>query len=310
MTKTLIILCPPRSFSSVISTMIGQHPELYGFPELHLFSAETVREMIATYSTRGKVAAPGLLRTLAQEHHGIQSTETVLQALDWLMERKDWTTEKLFNYLIELINPKIGVEKTPNTSKRKQFLQRAYQICPDAYYLHLTRHPLSTRKSIFEFAKNREQKQQRKSDINNKKYSAEGLLFWYCMHVNIINFMNTLPTIQTMRIKGENILSQPDLYLKQIAEWLNIRTDDEAISAMKYPEKSPYAYIGPFPCPGGNDPKFMRSPILRSGTVKEPNLDKFFKQKQWQPEDIKKVASSDDKFKQKVSELAHFLGYQ
>jgi hypothetical protein len=32
----MLILCPPRSFSSVVSAMIGQHPQLYGFPELNL----------------------------------------------------------------------------------------------------------------------------------------------------------------------------------------------------------------------------------------------------------------------------------
>jgi hypothetical protein len=288
--------------------MIGQHPELYGFPELHLFSTETVEEIIKTKYQRGKIASPGLLRTLAQEHDGIQSTETVLKAMEWLIARKDWTTKQLFNYLTELINPKIGVEKTPNTSKKKKYLQRAYNFYPDAYFLHLTRHPLATRKSIVEFAENRTQKQN-KSNISSVKNSPEGLLIWYYMHRNIINFLKTLPVGQTMRIKGEDLLSYPDLYLPQIAEWLDISTESNAINSMKHPEKSPYAYIGPFPCPGGNDPKFMRSPTLRNGVVKEPYLETFLEKKQWQPEEIKKIATSTDEFKHKVLKLSNLLGY-
>ncbi len=308
MSKTLIILCPPRSFSSVVSTMIGQHPELYGFPELHLFSTDTVEEIIRTKSQRGKIASPGLLRTLAQEHDGIQTTETVLKAMEWLIARKDWTTEKLFNYLTELINPKIGVEKTPNTSKKKKYLQRAYKFYPNAYFLHLTRHPLATRKSIVEFAENRAEKQN-KSHLSSVKNSPEGLLIWYYMHRNIVNFLKKLPVGQTMRIKGEDLLSYPDLYLPQIAEWLDISTEKKAINSMKHPERSPFAYVGPFPCPGGNDPKFMRNPTLRNGIVKEPNLESFLEQKQWQKEELKKIASFSDEFKQKIFKLSHSLGY-
>ena len=40
MTQPLFILAPPRSFTTVTSAMIGQHPEMYGLPETNLFVAE------------------------------------------------------------------------------------------------------------------------------------------------------------------------------------------------------------------------------------------------------------------------------
>ena len=86
------------------------------------------------------------------------------------------------------------------------------------------------------------------------------LIGWHHMHTNILRFTSTLPLGQSLRVKGEDILSEPDLYLPQIAEWLGIRTDREAIEAMKHPENSPYARVGPEIARGGNDPKFMRSP--------------------------------------------------
>ena len=44
MNSLLVILGPPRSFTTVVSAMLGQHPQMYGLPEVHLFGAETIAE--------------------------------------------------------------------------------------------------------------------------------------------------------------------------------------------------------------------------------------------------------------------------
>lgn len=317
MGKVLIILCPPHSFSSVVSTMIGQHPELYGFPELNLFSSNSVQQIINAKSPRGKIASPGLIRTLAQEHEGIQTSETILRAIDWVLERKDWSTQQLFEYLIDLISPKIGVEATPTTCKKKKYLERAYNWCPNAYFLHLTRHPVSTHKSIKEFFAHRDQKKNSwsKKEGNNL---TDGFFVWYYMQKNIVNFTNSLPVGQTMRLKGEDLLSQSDLYLPQIATWLGVSSEPEAIAAMKHPENSPYAYVGPSPCLGGNDPTFMRNPTLRNGKINEPSLTDFLAQEKWQwtPSQIEEFVQQEnlplvtpEKLTQDLTELANVLGY-
>jgi hypothetical protein len=59
------------------------------------------------------------------------------------------------------------------------------------------------------------------------------LIGWHHMHTNILRFTSILSLGQSLRVKGEDILSEPDLYLPQIAEWLGIRTDREAIEAME-----------------------------------------------------------------------------
>jgi len=45
--------------------------------------------------------------------------------------------------------------------------------------------------------------------------------------------------------------------------WLGVRTDDEAIDAMKHPELSPFARPGGTGVTGGNDPGFLRRPEPR-----------------------------------------------
>ncbi len=270
--RLLIILSPPRSFSSVVSTMIGQHPELYCFPELHLFVADTVGEVLDREAAKGRNYAgpPGTLRALAELHDGVQTTTTVLRAGAWLLERREWSTRKLVDHMLDLVAPRMGIEKSPVTCMKPAYLQRTYRFYPDACYLHLTRHPLSTRKSMDEFFDKRKALASRKG--RRRSFEMDNLLVWYRMHRNIIEFTRDLPPAQVLRLKGEDVLSEPDLYLPQIAAWLGVSTDPEAIEEMKHPERSPYARVGPAPTRGGNDGKFMRSPALRSGRVREPSL--------------------------------------
>ena len=313
------MLSPPRSFSSVVSTIVGEHPDLYGFPELHIFVGDTVQDVIDFEKSNNKRHAagpPGLLRTLAQIHDGVQTNGTAFRAIGWLNERRDWSTKKLMDYLLEAVSPKIGLEKSPVTSQKTVFLDRVYAYYPDAYYLHLTRHPISTRSSWAEFV---ESKASRRKE-GGRSERMDRLVGWHHMHTNILQFTATLPLGQTLRVKGEDILSEPEVYLPQIAEWLGIRTDRDAIEAMKHPENSPYACVGPDVARGGNDPKFMRSPKLRGGRVKESSLAAFFESgyPQWFPADgtLSRAASrsglkiaSGEKIAGEVAELAHLFGY-
>lgn len=267
-TPFLVLLSPPRSFSSVVSTMIGQHPELYGFPELHLFIGDTVQEVLdREYRAGNYFGPPGLLRAIAELEFGHQTSATVVRAVGWLAERRHWSTKILMDHLRERVAPRIAMEKSPITALKSLGLERVWAFYPQAYFLHLTRHPVSTRRSMDEFLKNRARPEW------NQHFDS--LLSWYRFHRNILEFTRTLPPGQSLMIKGEDVLSEPDRYLPQIAEWLGVSTDAAALDAMKHPERSPYAYRGPAPAFGGNDGNFMRDPVLRTGRVREPSLRAF-----------------------------------
>src|SRR5215471_9146479 len=76
----LFILAPPRSFTSVVCAMLGQHPQMYGLPELHLFAAETVRDRTRLAEQKDFNIHHGLLRVIAQLYFGEQSEVTVRAA--------------------------------------------------------------------------------------------------------------------------------------------------------------------------------------------------------------------------------------
>jgi hypothetical protein len=295
--------------------MLGQHPEMYGFPEVNLFTADNVEELLLYYLRQGMPQGKhGLLRTLAQLHDGIQTTTTIFKAQTWLDERRNWSTKKLFDYILDQINPKIGVDKSPITVMKPEFIKRAYAMFPNANFLHLTRHPISAGKSMRQHLEQMSQVRENllkplsdlgfnitASQVAQLKHTGfDPAKLWYRTHSNIIDFTNTLPVGQSISVKGEDILSEPDLYLPQIAEWLGIRTDKEAIEAMKHPEVSPYACPGPVGAIGGNDIKFLESPHLRPGKISEPLL-KSKGELNW----VLNQQSS-----QKILRLAKQMGYQ
>ncbi|MBN2885770.1 MAG: sulfotransferase [Chromatiaceae bacterium] len=310
--RFLILLSPPRSFSSVVSTMIGQHPELYGFPELHLFIGDSVQEVLdREYRAGNHFGPPGLLRAIAELEFGVQTTATITRAIGWLAERRHWTTKDMMDHLRERVAPRIGMEKSPITALKPLGLERAWTFYPTAHFLHLTRHPVSTRRSMDLFLDQRAR--------TEKRRAFDSLLSWYRFHRNILEFTQRLPPGQSLMVKGEDVLSDPERYLPQIAEWLGLRTDAAAIEAMKHPECSPYAYRGPAPAHGGNDGNFMRDPVLRPGRVREPSLSDFFARQSFDwitDEESERLAAAGCQLAptatliEDVSALAHRLGYR
>jgi hypothetical protein len=65
-----------------------------------------------------------------------------------------------------------------------------------------------------------------------------------------------------VRLRVEDLLAAPDLYLKQIAELLKVSTHSQSIDAMKHPERSPFACYGPANASSGIDHDFLENPVL------------------------------------------------
>jgi hypothetical protein len=296
--RLLTFLCPPRSFSSVCSTMVGQHPQMYGFPELHLMKDDSLAGVLRREENRGKfLGPPGMLRALAELDGGEQTVESVFDAHNWLSTHGDWSTKRAMDYVLdrvaELHPVPIAVEKSPAISKDIRALKRLERAYPEGLYLHLTRHPLSNVASIEEFVEKDSKTidfdggwslytvngRIGRTDNTPKKMPDEtgamtvlGLAFWALCHTNILKFVHNIAPERVFRIKGEDLLSEPEVHLPQICRWAGVDDGPAAIEAMMHPEDSPYANPGPNNARGGNDGKFLRSPALRRGRVREGDL--------------------------------------
>jgi hypothetical protein len=269
--QPLFILSPPRSFSSVVCGILGQHPQCYGLAELHLFFADDLGGVMkGTY--RGSMVADGLLRTLAQLHDGEQTEDSIVRARQWTLTRSTWSIRKVFDHIQELVGPRVLVEKSPATTYNREYIGRLLRHFPKANLLHLTRHPRSTGESLGVLRS----RFPRLHQATRGRAHLDPERIWRVSHKVAITTTVDLPPGQYMRLRGEALLGNLPFYLQQICEWLDLRSDAEAIEAMMHPENSPYAKLGPRGARYGNDPSFLENPVLdheRLAKMKEPGLD-------------------------------------
>jgi len=122
---------------------------------------------------------------------------------------------------------------------------------------------------------------------------------WLGRHRVICEFLGSMPQAGYLRVRGEDLLGDPDTHLKRIAGWLRLRTDAEAIEAMKHPEQSVFARRGPRGASHGNDRFFIENPVLRPVRMEGLTLDG-------------PLGWRDDgtQFSEPVRQLARRFGYQ
>lgn len=243
--------------------MIGQHPDLAGLPELKLFSYPTIGELQRSlpryWLERGIThRSPGLLRALAEFKFGGQGRESISAAREWLRERAHWSGDAVFDVLMEHLSPRFAVEKSPENVS-EDAIARLVSAYPMARYLHLTRHPVATQRSMQEHLKRTVPMYQQEGE------PVKTIVSWYEAHRLILRFAAGLPANRYIRVRAEDILNDSRVQLLRIAAWLGIRTDDAAIERMTHPELSSFAKLGPRDSGaiGGNDPGFLRDPIPR-----------------------------------------------
>ena len=273
MREPLFILCPGRSFSSVVSTVIGQHPECYGVPELNLFIGRTVGEAWANDSRRVLNPMQGLKRTVAELEFGGQTDATVEQAEAWIRARFDWTGGRMLRHVCDAAGDRIVVEKSPANVVHPDILAEIVRHFPRASYLQLLRHP---RPRGVSHVKNLEIARKRRLGPDAPTNVPDAEFKWLGTHTMIAQLGQRLALGQLLWIRGEDLMRDLRRYLPQIAEWLGISTAPEAIEAMLRPEDSPYARPGPRKARFGTNADFLQNPKLdfdRLAAMPEASLD-------------------------------------
>jgi sulfotransferase family protein len=248
--------------------MIGQHPQLVGLPELKLFCCATIGDLEASLPSywieRGIThRSPGLVRAVAQFEFGDQTLESLSLARAWLQDRRHWSGADVLDVLLSRLTPRSAIEKSPDNVSDDTALTRMASAYPCARYLHLTRHPITTQRSMEEH---------RRRTVPTHPQEGEpmsGIASWYAIHRRILQFAADLPVDRYLRIRGEDVLNDTDSQLRVIAAWLDVSTEDSAIEAMKHPEASPFASLqtADSGIVGGNDPTFLSAPTPRSVDV-------------------------------------------
>jgi hypothetical protein len=277
MAAPLFLLAPPRSYTSLMNAMLGQHPQCFGLPELCLFNVEHLVDLwVRTSDEMGSEAKTrhGLLRAVAEIYAGEQTMDSVRMATHWCAARQHQTTGEIYRELVDKIDPLIAVEKSPAYTVDIQRLWRLHDTFPEARFIHLTRHPVGQCKSVMSLYDGTFALFVNSIDFLEDRAIVEPQFAWYDLNINIMNFLDHVPAAQQLRIRGEDVMGDPPKWLGAICRWLGIRDDAAAIDDMMHPERSPFACFGPLDAMFGNDPNFLSGPSFRPHVVKVPPLDK------------------------------------
>jgi len=190
--------------------------------------------------------------------------------------------------LAERVYPLIPVEKTPDIVYDIGSLRRAFNCFPHSRFIHLLRHPRGYCESNLRYYLQVQQRGQTvppwmfcssapSASVDEVRPAESQVLDpqrgWYLHNMRILKFLESVPDDQKTWVTGEEAIADPDGVLRRIVRWLGVRDDSDAISQMKHPENSPFAFIGPPNALYGNSRKFLEDPILRPDSLKNHSLE-------------------------------------
>ena len=261
----LFILTCMRSYSSLVSSMLGQHPGLYCLPEVNPFIADTLGAGVDLLNMVRKRTLDGLFRAVAELELGAQTEAAVAAAQVWVGQRRGWTPVQLMDHFAARVAPKRLIEKSPSTVLNPERLDQVLALFPQAHFLHLYRHPVATTASIARITQAAQGPRPR-----NTRDPEDS---WLGANRAILTLSTRIPAGQFMSLRGEEVLGDPDRYLGQICLWLGLDCGAQDFAAMRAPENSPYASLGPPSAPFGNDPAFLKQPRYAKREIELPDLN-------------------------------------
>jgi hypothetical protein len=290
----IFLLCPARSYSTVTLALLAGHPDIYGFPEMLLFEADTVGGLLDRESVSSQAAMfaemrlNGILRAVAEVLEASQDSPAIGRAKEWLAERSAWSPPEVMDYLLARVYPRIGLEKSPETVITDEALDACIARFPRCRFIHLTRHPATTIRSMVEYWS--------VFDIDDKSRLAWAVSAWYQGHSRIMRKLSPLPGDRWLRIRAEDVVGDPVTWLPYILDWLGLCHDREIVAGMTRTQNWRFAGTGQSGKLFGGDAKFMYSPALRK--IPAPSAAAF--DPSWE---------LPDEMVRRMTSLANSLGY-
>jgi hypothetical protein len=130
MASPLFLLAPPRSYTSLVNAMLGQHPQAFGLPELCLFNVELLvdlwkgsqqgedgRERLHGAPRHAACGGRDLRRRAVHRQHQ-HGHALVLRA-------RGTHTAEVFQELVAKLDPLVAVEKSPSYTMSVLRLRRS-----------------------------------------------------------------------------------------------------------------------------------------------------------------------------------------
>ncbi len=298
LTPPLILLASPGSHAAYLAAMLGRHPRLYAPLELNLLAAPCPLDLLKTLEPD---ELHGLLRSVAQLYAGEQTIESIEMARRWSFRRANWDSAEVHRELCARVAPKHLVETCILYTRPAQAeaLARLGSVYPDAWYLHLVRHPLAVGRDWWRNLQALPELYRLGSrDPSTQPPLPDPQFDWLQRQRLILEFLRTIPPERQLRLRVEDLLAEPRLTCVRLCLWLRLDAREQVIEEMLHPERSPYARPGPYGAEGGAEWAFLLHPQL---PPPDPNPVSLTQPLPWRPD--------GRGFVQELIDLAQSLGY-
>jgi hypothetical protein len=232
----VFVLSPPRSGSTLLCSMLGRHPRLYGAAELHLLPFDTMHTRKQYIGLENAWMRIGLLTALV-DLAGMTEDQAENEGL--ALEAQDAAVPAVYSRLQELAGSRVIVDKSPSYAFRFSWLACAERIFRAPRYIHLTRHPGAVVESFVRMRFHRPLSRPDPVWDENPWLFAEKV--WANCHLNSLRFLRDVDPDRQLRVSYESVVSDPAAAMTRICDFLRIPFDAGMLQ--------PYA---------GRDPKKLR----------------------------------------------------
>jgi hypothetical protein len=238
----VVVLCPERSGSTLLATMLGANPRVLAPPELFLLRYRDYDSW-----RRAKPAAFASLAWLLRRLEEPSSE----QAVD--LRFGGWPTADVVGFLLRAAGPhRLLVDKTPAYGRDPCALARAEEFSPR--FLWLVRHPLGVANSWIERRRARRwefagapgsacaawlvRSSARPlrwiSSRLDERAARAGLDRWRQVHAAVAGFVATVPPARVLRVDYEDLVCSPLATLARACAWLDVEFDTAMLEPWKH----------------------------------------------------------------------------
>ncbi|TQV76053.1 amino acid adenylation domain-containing protein [Exilibacterium tricleocarpae] len=216
--RVLFILSPPRSGSTLLRVMLAGHPQLFAPPELELLAFDTLKQRRQAFSGPHKFWQEGVwLALMTANNMDLKQAQALMEEF----EAGDMSIAAMYEFLQSSIAGEVLVDKTPSYAYSLDILQRAEHYFSNAHYIHLVRHPYGMIAS-FEKAQ-----LDQLLFLNDHEHTTRQLaeLLWTGCHLNILEFLQTIPAARQQRVVFEKLVARPEEEMQRLCDFIDIPFD-------------------------------------------------------------------------------------
>jgi Sulfotransferase family len=278
----VLILATRESGGSLVSSLLGGHPDFADAPQINLLAFEAVWQLVRYAQIPRDSHLHGLVRYLAERLTGEQTVQAVQAAQRWLARRAEKTAAEVHAELRALAAPQRFVDYSPLVAQNGAAMRRALAALPDdAVVVHVTRDPLShgralslpvwqsimtsldfwDRRGLYQAAMDVFEVGEQYIDWSTRPPVFDPQFAWARSQKAALELRAEVAPERWVHVDAGTLEQDPDGVMTELLTRLGAAADGATLAAMRSAQVSCWMRPGPYNAPFGMDFEMMDTPV-------------------------------------------------